>query len=897
MSLPDPSAYAGRSASPPRATVRLQLHAGYTLRDACRQVDYYARLGASHLYLSPITQARPGSAHGYDVCDHGRVSDDLGGEAALLELADAAHARGLGLIADIVPNHMAAHVDNPWWRAVLEEGRASAYAGHFDIDWDAPDPALAGKVLLPVLGEPYGEALEAGAIRLRRVDGRYAVETAGQLLPLAARSLDQDAAADDVLRRHDPARADGRRALHAVLERQHYRLAWWRTAADQINWRRFFEISELAGVRVEDPAVFRDVHALVLRLYAQSVLDGVRVDHVDGLASPQQYLDRLRRALAAAGAARPAGCGQPYIVVEKILAPGETLDPRWEADGTTGYDFLDQVGALLHDPAALPVLEACWRALGGDARPASLQLEDARRRMLERHFVAERLALARALAAAAGQDTRTRDWTAPAIGRVLEAVLTAFPVYRSYAENGGRSPADLACCRQAWRRAAQLLALRPGMADARLLGALDEWLDGRGAPDEAAARARAAALRRFQQLTPPLAAKALEDTLFYRYGPLLSRNEVGAAPGRFALEPGEFAALCRERGRRHPRAMLATATHDHKRGEDARARLAVLSERPAQWAAQARAWVGALAHGPAPAATDVYMLLQTLVGAWPAGWTAAHPRERPGETAAWLKRIAQWQVKALREAKLRTSWTDPDAGYEKAAADLVQSLLGANLPVLEEVAGYAAELEPAGFINGLAQTLLRNTLPGVPDLYQGAELWDFSMVDPDNRRPVDYGLRARLLDAALARPHPDTSPAAWTSGAVKQALIQRLLTARRRVPGLYAHGDCERLETAGPRAAHVYACARRSAHGTAIVIAPRLCAWALRGYARGDAAGARAFWAGTRVRLGAAASRTALYDAIQGTGLAGSAGAAELALDEVLADWPVALLLAIPPAA
>ncbi|MCD0506206.1 alpha-amylase family glycosyl hydrolase, partial [Bordetella petrii] len=380
----------------PRATARLQLHAGFTLDDAAAQLSYYAGLGISHLYLSPVTTACPGSTHGYDVVDHAAINPELGGMDAFQHLAAAARQHRMGLIADIVPNHMAAHAANPWWHDVLAQGPGSPYANWFDIDWQPADSALHGKVLLPQLGRPYGASLRAGDIQLAcdTACGEFYIDAAGARLPLAPGTQPARSAPGQPRDSHDPATEAGRARLHQLLQAQHYRLAWWRTAADQINWRRFFEISTLAGVRVEDPQVFQAVHALILRLYADGLIDGVRVDHVDGLADPIAYCRQLRAALRECGEARAAEGlpREPYLVVEKILGPGETLDERWDVDGTTGYDFMDQAGAVMHDPAAAAVLLQAWQVLAGDARPVREQLESARLRMLTRHFAAERRA-------------------------------------------------------------------------------------------------------------------------------------------------------------------------------------------------------------------------------------------------------------------------------------------------------------------------------------------------------------------------------------------------------------------------------------------------------------------------------------------------------------------------
>lgn len=872
--------------STPQATARLQLHAGFTLDDARAQVDYYADLGVSHLYLSPITRARAGSTHGYDVIDHAVVSPDLGGEPALLRLADAARARGLGLIADIVPNHMAAHPANAWWRDVLANGPASPWSAYFDIEWHRPAPALRNKVLLPVLADPYGASLERGAITPQWDADAAAPEldVHGQRYPLTPSSVPRGASRDAWLREHDPGQAPGRQRLHELLERQHYRLAWWRTAPDQINWRRFFEISELVGVRVEDEAVFDDVHALVLRLVAQGVLDGLRIDHIDGLASPGGYLRRLSARLAQASASRPAALREdpPYLVVEKILAHDEELDSRWLTDGTTGYDFMDQVGAVLHDPRGEAPLQAFWRALTGDEREAGEQLRAARVRMLARHFPAERQALVSCLEQIASQDLRTRDWTATAIDRALSALLAAFPVYRTYAEDDGHNPADAHRRDIAVQGAATALAAREGSADATLLAQIAQWLSGPSA--------HPTALRRFQQLTPPLAAKALEDTLFYRYGPLLSRNEVGASPARFCLSAQDFFQACATRARTHPRAMLATATHDHKRGEDTRTRLAVLTEMPERWQQAAHGWIEALPAGMTRA--DRYMLIQTLIGAWPCEWRA-DPSDWPADRLQpWLDRIAQWQEKALREAKLHTSWTDQDPAYEAAAKDCL-AWLGHDADgraVLAGIAALALEIAPAGMINSFTQTLLRYTLPGVPDLYQGTDLWDFSLVDPDNRRPVDYGLRATLLAEGSRDVAMDLSESAWRTGAVKQALIHRLLLARQRTPAPFAGGSFHCLHAEGAQAGHVLAYLREHEGQTALIVGSRTCSLQLTGYACGDAGRARAFWAHTALRFPEGSPILSLHDALTGRRVrAGADGL--LPLSEILRDGPAALCL------
>lgn len=842
----------------PRATARLQLHADFPLDAAHAQLDYYAALGVSHLYLSPITQARPGSMHGYDVLDPTCISSELGGDAAFERLAEAAIARGMGLILDIVPNHMAADARNPWWRDVLRQGRNSPYADYFDINW----AAQSGKILLPILPVAYGNALRTGEIRLDKQDSVPVIIAGGQVLPVSGMP---DPLA---LMRYGeaPTQPDSIEFLHTLLEQQHYRLAWWRAAADQLNWRRFFEVSELIGIRVEDPTVFNAVHALPLSLYQRGLIDGLRLDHIDGLAEPGAYLRHLRQAMLQSAPSRT-----PYIVVEKILAPQEALDARWPIDGTSGYDFLDDAGALLHSQTAHRPLLDCWQQNGGDPTPIKLQLQQIRSRLLARNLVSER----RTALAAWSRLTEASSEDGPAWDRVISAWLAAFPVYRSYAEDGGPSEADQTYWEDATREARNML----DDADHPRLTEFATWLRDPPEPDGRSA------LKRLQQVTPALAAKSLEDTLYYRHGALLSRNEVGAWPQRFALEPEEFHARNAWRARHAPATMLATATHDHKRGEDARARLAVITEIPEKWAKQSAAWLAQLPEN-ALSHPDRYMLLQSLIGAWPAHWTADLDQLDPGELDEWLTRIRAWQRKALREAKQHTSWTEIESEYEdagQACIDLLDPQHG-DTRLLQTLATLAQSLVEPGHINSLTQTLLRNTAPGVPDLYQGTDLWDYSLVDPDNRRPVDYEHRRTLLTtASLARPRTSH----WRSGAVKQMLIRTALQLRRAQPTLFDGAAYQPVYASGPRANHVVAYLRQSERAAVLVVAPRLCAWQLAGYARDESASAATFWQDTTLRLPAGqeqewldllGQREVKFDA-QG----------EIQISALLEHWPVAL--------
>jgi malto-oligosyltrehalose synthase len=770
----------------PRATYRLQFHAGFTFADAARLAPYLARLGISHVYASPIAAARPGSAHGYDVIDPAVINPELGGEEGFRAMAAALKAEDLGIVLDIVPNHMAVGgSDNRFWADVLRHGEASEWARLFDIDWRGPDPALQGKVLAPVLGTPYAQALDAGDIALGRdAEGGPAIVLYGSAVY--------------PLRPQDEAAALAGEDLHALLERQHYRLAWWRTAGDQINWRRFFEINELAGLRVEDPEVFDLVHALPLRLYAEGLLDGLRVDHVDGLADPAGYCRRLRAAL---DAIRPGA----WLVVEKILAPGEALSADWGVDGTTGYDFMDEAALLLHAPEGAEPLARHWAALSG--RPAAFEPEAraARAEILQRHFAGQLDAAARAFLALARADVRTRDVTLEALRRALVALLTVFPVYRTYATADGLPGADQPVLAAA-ARAARPLAARE---EAWLLDQLAAWLGGKGPP-----ALRAEAARRLQQLSAPVSAKAVEDTAFYRYGRLLSRNDVGFDPGRLSAPLQAFHAAAEARLARFPHAMLTAATHDHKRGEDVTARLAVLSERPELWIERSRRWMG-LSDALDPG--DRYMLLQTLAGSWPLD-------ARP-DLDALRQRVGAWLVKALREAKLRTSWAAPDEAYEASGMRLLDTLLSSS-DFLAEMHGMVEIIAPAAALNTLSSTLLRCTAPGVPDLYQGCEFWDLSLVDPDNRRPVDYAARAAALQAGEP---PEALLPHWRDGRVKQALIARALGLRAELPQLFAEGDYVPLQVEGLRAGSVLAFLRRHGEDAVLVAAAVRCAGALEG--------------------------------------------------------------------
>jgi len=888
----------------PRATMRMQFHAGFPFDAATKLVPYLTALGVSHLYASPILKARPGSTHGYDCVDAHTVNPELGGEPALRRLADALHAAGLGLVVDIVPNHMGVGNDNAWWQDVLLWGEASRHAATFDIDWNSGDALLRGKVLAPWLGSGYGEVLGSGdlvlafdatraAFEVRYFDNRFpiaiadyaailgaaeheALEAIGKTFTLVAgldaprgetharaaffdqrdaalqgaraelsRLLDDAAtraALEASVARFDAKDNAGRARLHALLDRQSYRLASWRAAADEINWRRFFEVTDLAGVRVERDDVFDEVHETLFRLYREGVIDAMRVDHVDGLADPRAYCRELRRRLETLARERPASAWtRPYLVVEKILASGEDLRADWKVDGTSGYDFMDEVGALLHDAAGAEPLASAWAR--ATSRPADFRSEAlaARRQILAENLPAEFNAAARALHRVARADIDTRDIGLVAIQRALTELLVQIDVYRTYVDARGRDADDTEVVIRALRAAHA--TVRP--SDRPVLAWLDHWLGGDAASDvlpETLTRRRIAerrqAITRFQQLTPPLAAKSVEDTAFYRYGRLISRNEVGSNPDEFALSIEAFHAKCLRRAERFPHAMLAIATHDHKRGADTRARLAVLSEMPARWTGLVDRWLvlntpvdaqpavasdvaaettpmvppaglAAIAHAvaesaPAPLPEDQIMLMQTLVGAWPFALARTDIETAPkDEVDAFVERVAAWQVKALRETKRPSDWSMPNERYEATCRAYLDRIMdAARSPFVREAAAFVDAIGVAGALNGLVQSTLHLTVPGMPDLYQGTDGWDLSLVDPDNRRPVDYATR----EASLAeRGELAALMTDWRSGRVKQAVIATILALRRELPSLFAHGAYHPLAVEGPMQDHVLA--------------------------------------------------------------------------------------------
>lgn len=907
----------------PRATYRLQLHAGFTFDDAARIVPYLDRLGISHVYCSPIHRARPGSMHGYDVVAHDEINPELGGLAAFERLTTTLKAHRMGQLIDLVPNHMGVlGDDNPWWSDVLENGMASRYARHFDIDWTPLTPRLAGKVLLPVLGDHYGRVLERGELQLQwnaeggefhlvyfehrfplapesvavildRACARLGsgdasaplagIATALRHLPamhrasskaIAERARDKEllkarlallaaarpAVAQEIAAAVDALNGSGQRdALHRLLELQAYRLAHWRAAADEINYRRFFDVNELAALRTERRSVFEATHAMALDLAARGWVDGLRIDHPDGLQDPAHYFERLQDGFVARAGLPPRGTdpdGRPerplYVVAEKIAAPNEDVPVSWAVHGTTGYRFANLANAVLVDERAAGRLLRIWRGFTGVARPFAEIVYASKREVASATLASDLEALAIALLAIGKAHRSTRDHSLNTLREVLATVAASLTVYRTYnAEDVADQ--DLRFVDQAIAAARKRLAL----PDPSVFDFVREALLGRAPGQGRAARRQALRLaRRFQQFSAPVAAKGVEDTAFYRYFPLSSANEVGGEPDRPGISVAEFHAASSDRQRRWPQTMLATSTHDNKRAEDVRLRIDVLSELPGLWRLALRRWArfNAPLRGPVSAMHE-YLLYQTLLGTMPV------PALDAAEQEAYAERIVRYMRKAAREGKTGTSWTRPDAGYEAALEGFVRGVLRRcqGNDFLAELRIVVGALDRYGALNGISLTLLKYSSPGVPDLYQGCELIDLSLVDPDNRRPVDYDERARMLEALEALQALGSGPqreaalqalaAAPADGRAKLWLIWRLLALRKRWPALFRDGSYEPLEVQGERAQHVIAFMRRHEGRVLVVIVVRLFALLDRaGHGQRLALGPAA-WGDTRVLL------------------------------------------------
>jgi (1->4)-alpha-D-glucan 1-alpha-D-glucosylmutase len=852
----------------PIATYRLQLTANFDFDAAAAIVPYLKALGITHLYASPFMKAREGSTHGYDIVDHTRINPELGGDAGFERLSRTLTQHDLGLILDFVPNHVGVHfADNPWWLDVLEWGPGSPHASSFDIDWEQLPYRARGGVLLPVIGSSYGEALEKGGIELRYDpnEGSFSAWYFEHRLPIAPeryseilRTVVKEAGAEDsaagkrilelasrypglrhpnrkeapafkaelkdiaedgeiVARGLDAYRAGPGRsaqilALHHLLERQHYKLGHWRLASSDINYRRFFDINTLAGLRVEDPGTFDAIHRMVKNLIAEGKLQGLRLDHIDGLRDPAQYFQRLRRLIRDA---QGADAKPFYIVIEKILGEHETIPRFTGVHGTTGYEWLNAITRVLVDSKGLDPLDEVWRQISNISPRLDPVLKDAKRRVLETLLTSEFTVLTRLLARIAGGHYSTRDYSADSLRQALELYILHFPVYRTYLTPAGPTEHDRALISETIEKArTDWFAADDGIFDF-LRDTLTMDLIKPGRPPHSAPRVRRFALK-VQQFTGPMMAKSLEDTTFYRYHRLLAVNEVGSNPAARGLSVHAFHQAMKIRAREWPHGMTATATHDTKRGEDARARLMALAELPGEWTSAVARWK--ILNAPhlviegemrAPSAPFEYMLYQALLGAWP-----PHGRDD-----YFLQRIKAYALKAAREGKQETSWLNPNQAYEAGLQTFIERILdrSASAEFLNSLEALAQRISLLGALNSLSQITLKATIPGVPDFYQGTEFWDLSLVDPDNRRPVDFSERAAVL-ASTQTPDWESLTQNWSNGHLKLAWTRHLLKLRTDLADLFTNGDYEPLEVSGSRRDNVIAFARRRGQDAAITV-------------------------------------------------------------------------------
>lgn len=895
----------------PRATYRVQMHRDFGFDSAAQIVPYLAKFGVSHLYVSPILKARAGSAHGYDVIDFTTLNPELGTRADFDALVDCLHAHDMGLVVDVVPNHMGVMgSDNAWWLDVLENGPIAEYADFFDIDWQPVRTNMQDRLLVPVLGGAFGAVLEQGEMRVEFApeDASFSVRYHEHRFPIDPREYPriftgregvlESVLADDESSRHDfeslladfgrlPARNDvneqvrseryrdkevhKRRlarlcerapalneyiagclqaingtigeprsfdALAELLDAQAYRLAYWRVAGDEINYRRFFDINTLAALRMDDRRVFNATHALIAELVKCGAIDGLRIDHPDGLYDPAQYIKRVQALFQDPLSAETKPV---YIVAEKILASHERL-PEWSLHGTTGYEFGALITAWQVDHEAEAHMTRTYENFVGDTRSFEELVVASKKLVMKSALAAEIAVLAMQLDRIAQMDRHTADFTRFVLRDTIVDTIAHFPVYRTYVTRDGVSDDD----RRHVQWAINVARKRSQAPDASAFQFLHDVLllnETESANDEVRSAARRRAIGefaiKFQQVTAPVMAKGVEDTSFYLYHRLAALNEVGGDPRRFGVSTAALHQANLERAKHWPHAMLNTSTHDSKRDEDVRARLVVLSEIHREWRRHMARWSrinrrrrSIVDDAPAPSRDDEYLLYQTLLGAWPAQWSAADASMPPSELAELIDRLKRYIVKAAREAKAHTSWTNRNDEYEAACERFVERLL--EEPVgnafLRDFETVRAPVAFFGFLNSLSQTLLKLTAPGVPDLYQGIEIPSCRLVDPDNRIAVDFSRLARSLEDLRARTESANARASpvrdlltkWTDGRLKHYVIWRSLQARAMYAELFAHGEYLPLRVVGEHAEHVCAFMRTHQGDAMLVAAPRL---------------------------------------------------------------------------
>ncbi|MGB7555201.1 MAG: malto-oligosyltrehalose synthase [Candidatus Korobacteraceae bacterium] len=922
----------------PLSTYRLQFNRNFRFEDARKLVQYLCRLGVSHCYASPLLMARPGSEHGYDIVDHNQLNPEIGTGEEFRDFVSALKTRGMGLILDIVPNHMGVgYGTNPWWQDVLQNGRASAYADFFDIDWDPLKAELRNKVLTPILGKPYGEDLEQGNIQVAFENGSFVVKYCDRVLPLdpqtipaifavgedrsqqncdgndgfgelsslleAFRQLPTNHVTDSerVARRQGqippllerlrklaenssavsgtivealrvlngtPGDSQSFDALHNLLEAQVYRLAFWRVSGEEINYRRFFDINDLVGLRMENPAVFAETHKLIRKLLSEGLISGLRIDHPDGLLNPCQYFARLQ-ILYAASQCPDADPKSPlaadgieeaihsafrrhdwmnqhaplYVLVEKILEPGENLPGHWPVDGTVGYDFANLVNGVLIDYRnERHFTDLYHRVIEGNVVAERL-IYESKKLIMHRALASEVHVLTDIVSEISGQDRRARDFTYSVLRDAIRETIASFPVYRTYIDEGGnvnerdRRYIQQAIARAKRRNETMATAVFDFLQSILLLKGNDT-----GAPMYGYSKQLYFALK-FQQLTGPVMAKGLEDTACYVYTRFISVNEVGGSPGKFGIPLAEFHHANQLRAEYWPNSMLSTSTHDSKRSEDVRARLDVLSEMPRNWASHAMKWRRVNRSRKAeipderrvPDNNEEYLLYQTLVGAWPLRM------ESEEERLTFVRRVQQYMEKAIHEAKINVSWLSPNPEYVAGLHTFIEAILaptyrGKTNLFWDSMQKFLPAVQFFGTINSLTQTLLKITSPGVPDIYQGQELWDFSLVDPDNRRPVNFDLRERALEQLTACLETgDLSGLCqqllhnYHDGRIKLWVTMRALNLRREHPDLFRAGKYLPLQTNRGKEEHVVAFARVRQGEAVLVAAPRLSYTLMKG--------------------------------------------------------------------
>jgi (1->4)-alpha-D-glucan 1-alpha-D-glucosylmutase len=969
----------------PSATYRLQLNRSFTLAEAAEIIGYLHGLGVSDCYISPLTQARPGSPHGYDVVSHSLLNPEIGDQRGFRDFANKAQQAGIYIIVDTVPNHMCiADSANRWWFDVLENGPSSPYASYFDIDWSPPKSDLRNKVLIPVLGDQYGRVLENQEITAFYKDGAFAIGYYELVLPLAPRSwtwilepvreiLTRERGESDrdsmelasvitalshlpLRTETDPAKVRERQRekeviktrlaalmeaspvvrstieatltevngirgqpqtfdrLEKLLADQAYRLSYWHVAADEINYRRFFDVNDLAAIRVEQPEVFRAAHELILRLIREGFISGLRIDHVDGLWDPKDYLHLLQAECAAALAGldktiapkcegtsaieRPMTQPSFYLVVEKILGADEALRADWPIHGTTGYEFLNDLNGLYVDSSNRARFIELYARFTGHHHRFDDIVYDCKKLVLRALMSGEQNVLARRLDRISEQHRWSRDFTLNSLGRALAEVIACLPVYRCYVSSAGAVNTEdrhrvLSAINAAKRRNAALSEATFDFLASVLL------LDHPERLDDKAGEARLEFTLRFQQLTAPVMAKGLEDTALYRFFPLASLNEVGGNPDSFGISTQAFHSRIRRRLSEWPHGLSATSTHDTKRGEDVRARINVLSEMPEAWEQALHRWHALNNYARAeldgvnvPDFNEEYLFYQTLVGTWPQS-PMTH-----SEHETFVGRIRDYMLKAAKEAKLYTSWISPNRHYEQALAEFVQRTLEARPgnDFLTDFTAFHPPIAMAGMLNSLSQTLIKACSPGVPDFYQGTELWDDNLVDPDNRRAVDFASRRAMLERMSHDAEGNilklvgelvASPA---DGRIKMYIIRQALQFRRHNPELFAGGRYVALEPAGAHSRQVISFARHRGRQHVVVVAGRFfMSLGLTG--RSFPEGRR--WADTTVALPLELASARYVDVFTGRSIDSHRGGAarQLALSEVFAEMPVAMLV------